>query len=316
VFITATCGFFLRKRRFVVAPKTVGETDATRRVLWPQYLVLGLNAIAIPVGIVSFGRPGGLPIGALVGNLMWATLTFGVAALAIRYALRAASYRRREYRFPMPVPLRVAQDATHETVGLASDISPLGCRLIGGPIMAAEVGKVIEGELLSPTGPLRVQAVVRVMIPAGKGAQTEAAGCEFRWGLSDERNQLEMFLFGSDLQWQLNGFEDRIRPPLQRITEMVRGSRREPRRLAGQTWSPVLYKRVNLAKRTGVGFISNEDPSTGTRTMVSMGVLPRNGRLYAEEVTAHGPRGVVGRVADEEILETHASPIYLYKLTA
>jgi len=45
-------------------------------------------------------------------------------------------------------------------------------------------------------------------------------------------------------------------------------------------------------------------------------MLPHNGRLYAEEVTANGPRGVVGRVASEEVLETHAAPIYLYRLTA
>jgi len=50
--------------------------------------------------------------------------------------------------------------------------------------------------------------------------------------------------------------------------------------------------------------------------VVSLGVLPPNGRLYAEEVTAAGPRGVVGRVADEQVLDTHAAPIYLYKLTA
>jgi hypothetical protein len=49
---------------------------------------------------------------------------------------------------------------------------------------------------------------------------------------------------------------------------------------------------------------------------VSLGVLPANGRLFAEEVTPAGPRGVVGRVADEQVLETHAAPIYLYKLTA
>jgi hypothetical protein len=44
--------------------------------------------------------------------------------------------------------------------------------------------------------------------------------------------------------------------------------------------------------------------------------LPRDGRLYAEEVTATGPRGVVGRVQQEAVLETHAAPIYLYKLSA
>ena len=51
VFITATFGFFLRKLRFVVTPKTMGEADATRRVLWPQYLVLGTNVLAIPIGL-------------------------------------------------------------------------------------------------------------------------------------------------------------------------------------------------------------------------------------------------------------------------
>jgi cellulose synthase (UDP-forming) len=319
VFITATFGFFLRKLRFVVTPKQMGEADATRRMLWPQFLVLGLNAIAIPIGILLHIRSGGLPIGALVANVIWAGLTLGIATLAIRYALRAASFRRREYRFPLPVPMRVPATGTDaESLGLATDISPLGCRLIGGPVAHAAVGEEIAGELLLPTGPLRVTATVRALMPtaAGDAGRAPAAGCEFRWGLSDERNQLEMFLFGSDLQWQLNGLEDRIRTPLERAADILRGGRREPRRLAGRTWSPLLYKRINSQQGSGVGFISAQDVRTGTRTMVSMGVLPRNGRLYAEEVTVSGPRGVVGRVADEEILETHAAPIYLYQLTA
>jgi cellulose synthase (UDP-forming) len=319
VFITATFGFFLRKLRFVVTPKQMGEADATRRMLWPQFLVLGLNAVAIPVGILVQSRAGGLPAGALVANVIWAALTATIAILAIRYALRSASFRRREYRFPLPVPMRVPGAGTAaEAIGLATDISPLGCRLIGGAVANAAIGQEITGELLLPTGPLRVTATVRALIPPSSDdtRSAAAAGCEFRWGLSDERNQLEMFLFGSDLQWQLNGLEDRIRTPLERAAELLRGGHRSPRRLAGRTWSPLLYKRINSRQDSGVGFISAQDARTGMRTMVSMGVLPRNGRLYAEEVTASGPRGVVGRVADEEILETHAAPIYLYQLSA
>ena len=52
------------------------------------------------------------------------------------------------------------------------------------------------------------------------------------------------------------------------------------------------------------------------RSSVSLGELPSNGRLYAEEVTPAGPRTVVGRVAREQVIETHSSPIYLYELTA
>ena len=320
VFITATFGYFLRKLRFVVTPKQMGEADATHRMLWPQYAVLALNALAIPFGLVWFGTERGLPTGALVANVIWASLTFGIAAIAIRFALRAGASRRREYRFPLPVPLRLRNAAGQESLALATDISPLGCRVVGVPATAATVGQSLHGELLLPTGPLRVEASVRAVVPGERDGAAESErslGCEFRWGVSDERNRLEMFLFGSDLQWQLNGFSDRVRTPLERVRAWLRrGPAEDARWLAGQTWSPILYKRVNAEEGAGVGFISRGDAKSGVRTMVSLGVLPRNGRLYAEEVTASGPRGVVGRVQQETVLETHAAPLYLYRLTA
>ena len=73
---------------------------------------------------------------------------------------------------------------------------------------------------------------------------------------------------------------------------------------------------MNSELEVGVGFISASEREGATRTLVSLGVLPANGRLFAEEVTPAGPRGVVGRVADQQVLETHGAPIYLYKLTA
>jgi cellulose synthase (UDP-forming) len=320
VFITATFGFFLRKLRFVVTPKQMGEGDATRRMLWPQYLVLAANVVAIPVGIAWFGTERGLPAGALIANVIWAALTCGIAVAAIRFALQSASSRRREYRFPLPVPLRLQDEAGRESVALATDISPQGCRVVGSAAGAASVGQELRGELLLPTGPLPVRAMVRAVnapAPDDPRPGEPALGCEFRWGVSDERNRLEMFLFGSDLQWQLNGLTDRVPTPLERVRGWLRpGLAEQSRRLAGETWAPVLYKRVNSEHGDGVGFISRSDPRTGVRTVVSMGVLPQNGRLYAEEVTATGPRGVVGRVQDVAVLETHAAPIYLYKLTA
>ena len=315
VFITATFGFFLRKLRFVVTPKEMGQRDATRQSLWPQYLVMGLNAVAIPVGLVLFWQGSGLPVGALVGNLLWASLTLGIAAASLRFALRVSSSRRCEYRFPLPVPLRV-RSGRDSLIGLATDISPMGCRVVGAPVAGGHSGDELRGELLLPTGPLPVTLVIRTLLADGDRATPTALGCEFRWGLSDERNQLEMFLFGSDLQWRLNGYEDRIRTPLERLRDWLNGERPARRRLASQHWSPVLYRRVNAAQESGVGFISAAARGNGERTLVSLGELPTNGRLYAEEVTPAGPRGVVGRVADQQVLETHAAPIYLYKLTA
>ena len=316
VFMAATCEVFVRKVAFLIAPGP--RTGATARVLWPQYAVLGLNVFAIALGLLQFNSERGLPAGGLVATVTWAALIVGIAVLAIRHARTTARDRRREYRFPLPVPLRVWRPGGQETVALATDISPLGCRIVGAPAADASEGDDIAGELLLPSGPLPVVVSVRAVVPAGRSASGEPTlDCEFRWGIADERNQLETFLFGSDLQWQLNGLRDRMPTPLERMEGLIgREAAGDSRRLARNTWSPVLYKRVNLQAGSGVGFISGADPRTGARTIVSLGVLPTNVHVYAEEVTAAGPRGVVGRVEAEQILETHASPIYLYRLTA
>jgi cellulose synthase (UDP-forming) len=286
-------------------------------MLWPLYAVLLLNVLAIPAGIALYLQGGGLSLGALAAGLCWAALTAGIAAAAARFALRNSSFKRREYRFPLPVPMRL-RTSRGMTLGLATDISPIGCRFVGAAAGSALVGAEIQGELLLPTGDLPVRAVVRAKLADNEagGESSFALGCEFHWGLSDERNQLELFLFGSDLQWRLNGLEDRARPPIEWLHDELRGVRQERRGFSSLRWSPLLYRRVNTTHEVGVGFISAADTVNGTRTVASLGSLPDNGQLYAEEVTPAGPRGVVGRVADEQVLETHAAPIYLYKLTA
>jgi cellulose synthase (UDP-forming) len=315
VFITATCSLLSGRPRIVVTPRQKGEAEATHQSLWPQYLVLGLNAIAIPVGVTLFWLGSGLTVVALISVLLWASLTVATATVAIRFASRMASSRRHEYRFPLPIPLRL-QMPRGLCLGLATDISPVGCRIVGAPVAGARGGDELTGELLLPTGALPVLALVRTVLADGDKAAPVALGCEFRWGLSDERNQLEMFLFGSDLQWRLNGFEDRKRTPLERVSDQLRGERPAQPSLASQHWSPLLYRRVNSKLEAGVGFISQADRDGDPRMLVSLGVLPERGRLFAEEVTPAGSRGVVGRVAEEQLLESHAAPIYLYKLTA
>ncbi len=316
VFIAATFGFFMRRLRFVVTPKSMGEADATRRSLWPQYLVLVLNAVAIPVGIIVHLRGGTLPVGALVANVMWAAVTLVLAVLAIRFSLKLSSFRRREYRFPLPVPLRVVTPQG-TAVGLATDISPHGFRLRGMPVTGARVGDEVRGELLLPSGRLPVRATIRDLVrpESADAGGLEAVGCEFSWDSASNRNQLEMFLFGSDLQWRLNGYDDRVKTPTERLAAALSG-RREVARPRGQHWSPLVYRDLEATAESGVGFISAADPLSPSRTVVSMGALPRNARLNAEEVTLRGAIDVTGSIADEQVLETDAAPIYLYKLTA
>jgi cellulose synthase (UDP-forming) len=314
VFITATFGFFLRKLRFVVTPKQMGEADATRRTLWPQYLVAGLNAAVIPVGILVHWRHGNLETGAMVANVIWASLTLGVAALAIRYALRLAGFRRREYRFPLPVPFK-AHLEPRGAMARATDISPLGCRLSGDVGARVSVGEVIQGELLLPTGVVPVQAVVRsrTVPETPEGAGKPAVGCEFQWATVEDRLQLETFLFGSDLQLRLNGWEERARTPLERLDDVLRGAQPGAGVLAGRGWSPFVYRRHDAGQSVGVGFISTAGHAA-FRTVVTLDHLPGGAQVSAHEVTESGPRHVRGTLAGSELIETHAAPLFLYRL--
>jgi len=318
VFIAATFGLFLRKLRFNVTPKSMGATDATRRVLWPQYLVFGLNAFAIPAGIALHLTTQELPLGALVANVMWATITLGLAGTVVHFALWVASFRRREYRFPLPIPMRlVAGDGT-TTVALATNVSSSGFRLVGQTARGVQVGALLGGELLLPTGRLPLSATVRSFATDDdddEDAQS-TVGCELHWDNDADRDQLDMFLYGSDLQLRLNGIEERMRTPLETVGHWLSGVRREPLLRAGQRWLPLLVRRTASGDEAAVGFISAPDETRNSRTLVALRALPNNEALFAEELTPTGARDLVGHLVEESRVETHAAPIYLYKLAA
>jgi len=315
VFIAATFGFFLRRLRFIVTPKTMGAADATRRSLWPQYLVLALNAIAIPVGIVMHFRGSDLPLGALIANVMWAAITLGLAGAVVKFALWVASFRRRDYRFPLSMPLRI-DTLAGTTFGLATDLSSSGFRLSGRIVDHLLVGDEIEAELCLPTGRLPVHAKVRSIVsgdPAGATTAT-TAGCEFTWSSAADADQLDMFLFGSDLQWGLNGMQERTPTPIERLSIRIAPPARELHLNIDHRWVPIVFS--GSAAATNIGFISRPEAASHQRMLVTFNALPQGAALQAEELTADGPRNVAARIIGESRIDDYSEPVYLYKLAA
>jgi cellulose synthase (UDP-forming) len=214
----------LRRRGSPAMRNSKGRT--TQRALWPQHAVMGLSAVAIIAGLLQYGRSDGEGAIALLVMAAWASVNATLAGVALRHATRASTNRRCEYRFPLPIAVRLIESPASTPLALAIDISPLGCRIVGAPVASAKPGDELTGDLLLPTGPLRIVASVRALIERTEGGRVERAlGCEFRWGLCDERNRLETFLFGSDLQWQLNGFSDRRFTPLEQVAAWLGRSR-------------------------------------------------------------------------------------------
>jgi hypothetical protein len=113
-------------------------------------------------------------------------------------------------------------------------------------------GAAVTGCLHLPDGPLAFWGEVRRATPhvagsTGAADVINAAGpCSIGCSVSlagPDRVRLEQFLFGSDLQWHLNGLSDRVHTPLSRLLPCwVDGPR--PHALSGRHWTAVELRQA------------------------------------------------------------------------
>ena len=236
-FAWSTVGLFRKNLRFRVTSKdTLSATQTAARVMSPQILVSGLNILAIGVGILlwTFGRH--LPIDGLIANIVWASVNFTMAFLIVKFTLLRTKFKRKEYRFPVPLPAYVAFGDDAQIMMTVDDISSSGCRLYGRLPASAQLGDLLHGELLMPGEALPFTAWIAALIPGESAGEhyTKAIGLAFQWQDNKDRDQLDLFLYGSDLQWQLHGLNDRVRTPTEVIQQRLSGQQAQD----DSTWTP------------------------------------------------------------------------------
>lgn len=236
-FAWSTVGLFRKNLRFRVTSKdNLSATQTAARVMSPQILVSGLNILAIGVGILlwTFGRH--LPIDGLIANIVWASVNFTMAFLIVKFTLLRTKFKRKEYRFPVPLPAYVAFGDDAQIMMTVDDISSSGCRLYGRLPASAQLGDLLHGELLMPGEALPFTAWIAALIPGESAGEhyTKAIGLAFQWQDNKDRDQLDLFLYGSDLQWQLHGLNDRVRTPTEVIQQRLSGQQAQD----DSTWTP------------------------------------------------------------------------------
>lgn len=216
-FAWSTAGLVRRRLRFRVTNKAGMSNGASEaRVVSPQILIGLLNVAAIVGGVLLWRSRQHLPVDGLVANLIWASVNIVMASLVVRFTMLRSRFRRREYRFPLPLPATLALDAQTMLV-VVDDISPAGCRVYGRFPPEMDCERQVTGTLHLPNVEVPFRATVAALIPGENGTEryTKALGLAFEWTDTAARAELETFLFGSDLQWQLHGFEERNRTPSQ-----------------------------------------------------------------------------------------------------
>jgi len=315
-FAWSTFGLVRKRVRFRVTQKVLGLDAATHRYLLPQYVVMLANAAAIPFGIALHVSQA-LPLGALAANIAWAALNVWLAATVVNFSRRLGGFRRRDYRFPVPIPIRLRAEGNRPVLGVLDDVSSSGFRYYGPISRELRVGATFEGDLFLPAGHVPFTAIVRSQLRAARGTRVKCIGCRFLWGEEAERDRLDLCLYGSDAQWQLNGLEERGRPPLERLARALRPGARVERHDPPAHWAPVLYHVVGPSlEAPEVGLVTVPDAAGEPRTLVTLRALDPSAPFRFRMVTRTGSYPLPGRPVPIKNIATPAAPLYVYQIAA
>jgi len=290
-FAWATVGLFRRNLRFKVTAKdglSAGQTEA--RIMSPQIAVAGLNVLAILIGALLWTFSRHLPIDGLIANIVWASVNFAMAFLVVQFTLLRTRFKRKDYRFPVPLPASVSFTGESASVMTVDDISSSGCRLYGAFPDAVRVGDVISGNLLMPGDTLPFSAKVAALIPGSANGEhyTKAIGLSFQWQHEQERDRLDLFLYGSDLQWQLHGLNDRVNTPTEMITHRLAGKHTDHQ--AMESWAAVEVPHHTEISEPGL--LSRAHGADALRILTSFRRLDGHDALQVREFTRRGSHEV------------------------
>lgn len=241
-----------------------------------------------------------LPWHGLVANILWALVNFTMAFLVVRFTLMRTRFRRREYRFPVPLPARI-QFTSGEEIMTVDDVSSSGCRLYGRFPEQIGIGDTVQGVLLLPGDSLGFTAKVASLIPGKNEAESwvKSLGLEFQWTDNASRNQLDLFLYGSDLQWQINRISERSATPSE-ILQPGR-ERNADNSARPQPWAAIEMNAVNGDQDAGLITVAGSEG--GTRVLASYSRIDGRDQIAIREHTRRGithyvlrPRRVVAHI--------------------
>lgn len=302
-FAWSTLALVRRTLRFKVTSKDgVTAMRAETNSVSPQIVVALVNLAAIVGGLLIFRARQHLPVDGLIANIMWATVNLALAVLVVRFTMLRTRFRRREYRFPLPIPAMLSIGGARQLM-VVDDISPSGCRVYGMFPESIARGDAVSGELHVPGGAIKFTATVAALIPGQTGPDhfIKALGLVFDWQDDDSRDELETFLFGSDLQWHLHDLTETIRTPTQFVRQLFSRRTRNGDD-AMQHWtssSLAANPEQPLLLRSPIG----DDKH---RMLVSQMAVPLHHVLAIEEHTRMGTKSL--RIRPTRIAATLVTP--------
>jgi cellulose synthase (UDP-forming) len=304
-FAWSTLGIFRIRTRFGVTAKKTSEHSPTMPYLLPQLAVIGLNAAAIPVGILLFYSAGHLPQDGMWANVLWAAINTTLALLVVRFTRRQSDNRRDEYRFHFPVAARLGG-----VLGTVDDLSPKGLSFygaVGNPVVGAHLPLV----LYLPDGPLQAKLEIRSAVFAEQGdtRYTRLVGGAFHALPLAEEQRIEQFLYGSNIQRELNRYQEDSVTPLQRLAWVPKPEMP----LAARFWASCEVSRQGSPASQQIGLAGDLASKNEIDLLVNQTLDPAH-PLTLVVHSRSGTRTLWARVGEWDVLPTGGGTLYRYRM--
>jgi cellulose synthase (UDP-forming) len=307
-FAWSTLGVFKIRTRFGVTAKQLEPDSSSLGFLLPQLAVVGLNVLAILVGLALFNAHGHLPADGMWANVAWAVINTWLAVLVVSFTLARGTNRRNEYRFAMPIAARL-----DGVLGTVDDLSPNGFKFYGflGQVSAFDVMSIT---LYLPDGVLDATLEIRKLEQAQSGEETyiRSIGGIFQNLPHTSIQRIEQFLYGTDAQWRINRYHEDSLTPLQRIGVI---DKPQPLPLQASHWAGCeVVNESGSAVNSQVGLVDAVLENGEIRLLIDQ-VLNAD-RYY--KIQAHSRAGlrtlevVSGKY---ETILTGLGSLYLYRMT-
>ena len=278
-FAWATLAWVFPRMKFRVTAKGALASRVLRFTA-PQWAVLGLNVLAVPIGGFLYLQSSSLPLDGLIANSVWALVNGALALAVILFTAVTQRNARSRYRFPVPLAAEVTLTDGTRVRGTIDDLSDTGMRFYGNLPSSLVRGSKLTGHLMLPGGPVAFWGEVRGLVAlAGSDDVAKAVGCQFSTSTKG-RHRLEEFLFGSDLQWTMNGYTDQVPTPMSRFFGKT---------IAGPVFNPLANVRWNAAELrlqadgpVESALLSAGGFEDGATLVLSHSALPENRDLIVE----------------------------------
>lgn len=315
-FAWATLAWFGTKNTFKVTNKGITSNDVNTRFLVPQIIVVFLNVFAIPLGLVFYYLYGHLPVEGVISNVIWALINSGVAFSLLSFTKNMSRYKRSDYRFPinLPAEITIGSTTTYVTV---DNISSSGCKFYGAFSETLNVDDQVEGKITLPCGELAFGGKVAAILmspPDDEGQRyTKGIGCFFDWDKVDSVDQLDLFLYGSDLQWTLHHLSEKALTPFEWVIKKFK-KQEIIKQVRAEFWGAVRYHYEQQDEdESSLGLLAHDVNTHGT-IVITFSPLQEKRTLVLKNYSRIPQPDLIQQAELLETLESPSATLYVYKL--